>query len=92
MSEYNHRKRREKNIMLFNLPEPTTASDHDNITNDLSNFSDIAVRRVFRVGKLVGDKPRPVKIVLDGPNGVLHVSKNNNKITWRQITFSPDLK
>lgn len=84
LEEINDRSRRLKNLILHDLPESGNNSmpkrvEHDNrlVSNLLIGFGiNNANIKSFRIGKsLTGNKPRPLKVVLDSVNDVNEFAK-----------------
>ena len=79
LSESKMRERRKANLMMFNIPEPTSSDDSDIKDNDTVNkvltslvdMDDIESRIVSikRLGKKLSEEHvRPIKVVLDKPD------------------------
>lgn len=75
MAEFNDRVRRASNVMVYGLVESTSPNSNARKISDLElvtslfkssqpNFNNSGVK-LFRVGKTQGDKPRPLKVVLN---------------------------
>lgn len=65
-NELHDRQSREKNIILFNVPESNNDADDTSLVNDILTKIDapVATSHIVRLGKL-GPKPRPIKITCE---------------------------
>lgn len=99
MIEMEERRIREKNLMMYNIPEPLRqdisekiAEDKESVANVLLPIFDLNADsfKVIRVGKK-GPKPRPLKIICKDKPTVINFLKNKNKITHPQAKIGSDL-
>jgi hypothetical protein len=97
--EYKERELREKNLMVYNVPESKKQSlelkiedDKVAVKNILSPITDISggISKVIRIGK-IGDKPRPIKIIFQDKSWVFRLLKNKNGIAEPNIKINADL-
>lgn len=95
--EIEDRKRREKNVMVYNISESTEENVEARIqfdTQQVSNLfigilGDEAPVKVIRVGKK-GNKPRPIRVIFANESVVTKILKNRNKISPAAIKVGPD--
>lgn len=93
ISEVNERNIRKRNIIIFNLEEPSSNLNKDQRTEyEKSNISKVlsvvsnentsAYLGYHRLGKFTPNntRPRPLKIILENENEVLSVIKNASKL------------
>ncbi|KAG5879394.1 hypothetical protein JTB14_016739 [Gonioctena quinquepunctata] len=90
--QYNERKQRESNLMVYNIPESTESEDLTKIKETFAQFHDVVIKKVFRLGKQVnGRRPRPIKEAMDNPSAALEILRNKNKLPLDQVKVGPDL-
>lgn len=98
LSEIEDRKQRAKNIMVYNIPEQSGGNDLNKADSDkevtkeiIATVSEVSkIKKVIRVGK-TGEKPRPLKVILDNPQTALLVLRNKSKISHPSAKISADL-
>lgn len=97
--EMEERRIRERNLMIYNIPESLRqgvtekiAEDKESVRNVLLPISDLNIdsMKVIRAGKK-GPKPRPLKIICIDKPTVINFLKNKNKITHPQAKIGSDL-
>ncbi|CAI6357945.1 unnamed protein product [Macrosiphum euphorbiae] len=94
---------RQKNILLFNLSEPTSLSNDTNV-DDLTAITkifeflglQIEPTSISRLGSrsLTASKPRPIKLTLSDQKEVFSIFSAQNKLkthqAWTNLRFSSD--
>ncbi|KAJ8948782.1 hypothetical protein NQ318_022913 [Aromia moschata] len=87
--EYEDRKVRARNVMIFNLPESQAYNVQEQCKEDTSTTKNIlgAVidpekNQENKVGK-TGSKPRPIKVILDSENDAIHNFKEEQMMAKR---------
>lgn len=91
-TEVNERKKRESNIIMYDIPESTSETssiaydaDMNNARQYLNNINEnIHIFKILRLGKRSA-KPRPLKIVLKSPDDVKLVFKNRDKLPNNRV-------
>lgn len=96
--EMDDRRQRSNNLMVYNIPEsqknsiPDKVVDDSNIIKNIFNslLGESQIKKVLRIGKK-GDKPRPIKLITDSRDTILHLLRNKNKLSYEGIKISADL-
>lgn len=96
--EMDDRRLRSINLMVYNIPESQKNSIPDKIKEDSNIMKNIfngllgesQIKKVLRIGKN-GVKPRPIKLITDSRDTVLHLLRNRNKLSYDGIRISADL-
>jgi len=80
-NELHDRQSREKNIILFNVPESINDVDDTSLVNDILAKIDapVAISHIVRLGKLE-PKPRPIKITCEKKSDVRLILKSKNRL------------
>jgi hypothetical protein len=100
LEEINDRELRSRNIIFYNVPESSSSStsiriDHDkSITSKLihsfcTSDPDCSFK-LYRVGRPVKNKPRPLKVIFQTPNPVMDICKNFDP--KRLVDIDPSLE
>lgn len=84
--------------MMFNMPEPNGNNIKSKISEDIASAKNILaniiepnkIKKVIRVGR-IGANPRPVKIIFESNDDVLHILKNVRAIDTHGIKVTSDL-
>ncbi|CAH0553575.1 unnamed protein product [Brassicogethes aeneus] len=86
ITEIAERKKRENNLIIFNLPESET-TDECKIKEILSNITneDIMIKITRRLGKENSNSVRPLKIELIKKEDVYTVLKNKHKLKTQEL-------
>lgn len=89
--EIEERKKRSKNLIIFNIPESTASSQVDKLTDDASRISAVlsslnpsinqADITTYRLGVKNTDKPRPLKVILDNASQTIDILRKKSNIT-----------
>lgn len=89
--ELEERKKRSKNLIIFNFPESSACSQIDKITDDTTRISTTLTTlnstitqaniTTFRLGIKKPDKSRPLKVILDNPTQAIDILRKKNNIT-----------
>lgn len=97
INEVSERQRREKNIIIYNIPENLVGSEANKHASDLQSVVDILKNiaptvdtqsiKVFRLGKLQDNKPSPIKVELSSRDTVFAVLKNKHKLKNQNMNF-----
>lgn len=98
LREIGDREKRSCNLMVFGVPESSSADLQRRIADDTSHIEvmmaklgvDIIARKVLRVGKL-GVKPRPLKLILSSREDVFRCLKNKKKLQNSDLRINSDL-
>jgi hypothetical protein len=90
MHEINDRMNRAKNIILFGVEELEGAAQVERIKHDMAEVSKLIngidenfvgeSMRCIRLGREVGDRPRPLKVFLSSQEQVLNVLRNKRRL------------
>ena len=96
--------KRKNNLVIHNLPESEGGTFKERTESDAKLFQEVvkdtfkmnvAVSKVYRVGKVVRDKPRLLIVTLDTPGvkgDVLRLAPQlRNSNSWGNIYITPDL-
>ena len=92
------RQNRKANIIIYNVKEPDlntqserSSQDNETVKNILENF-DIGRNnwKVFRLGKFVANKARPIKVILNSPEDAINVLKNKQLIKIPSVKIFSD--
>lgn len=87
INEINERNKRSSNIIIYNLVESTSDSKDVRIAHDVSKVIelinkvpnvDINSVQAFRLGKVINNKPRPIKVILNHSDVVKNIFKNKS--------------
>lgn len=100
ISEMEERKNKAKNVMIFNVMESTSSDIEEKQKHDKIIVEDLVkpildkpqeyIKKVIRIGKL-GDKPRPIKVILQDSDTALKILKNKNRVNLALIKISSDM-
>lgn len=100
ITEVEERKRRAKNLIIYNIKESSKTigaerqqEDNDTVKSTLAKISDVNTIdiKAFRIGKLDPTKTRPIRVVLNSEADVTTILKCKNKITnIPNIKFASD--
>lgn len=95
--EIEERQARAKNVIVFNLPEPTGTDNNTKETQDIESLKNImnplihfAPLKVIRLGK-IGNKPRPVKIVFAEKKEAIDILRVARAVDTGVLRFKNDL-
>lgn len=78
---------KQKNIIIFNLPESSSKSSSDRLEYDKNEVSKIINKivdnccqpiKIFRIGKYNPQKPRPLKVCFENADIALQILRNKN--------------
>lgn len=98
VTEIEERKRRAKNLIVYNIKESNKTNSADRLEEEknivikaISDICDINTTNIKlgRIGKYAADKTRPLKVTLTTEDDVIKVLKNKNK-TDSNIKFASD--
>lgn len=99
INELEERRRRQTNVVLFNFEESKAALPVERAKEDMTNITKIFTLRkisvkpikIIRLGnRAIGNKPRPLKIVLDSADAANSVLKSNTNAVNDNIIFNSD--
>lgn len=102
INEISDRQRREKNLILFNVPELLTgsvankqAADLNKVVGIINNISpevNTHSINVVRLGRSDGRKPRPLKVEVDSRDSVFAILKNKRKLSeeYAEVSITTD--
>lgn len=81
LNELHDRQSREKNIILFNVPEPVKDVNDTSLVNDILTKIEapVAFSQIVRLGKL-GPKPRPIRFRCEKKSHVGLILKSKNRL------------
>lgn len=91
IDELNDRQKREKNLMIFNMP---------NRNNDVESVKELLTKilsdpiiptNIHRIGKSNRNGSKPVKVTLPSQADVLNVLKNKHKLKGHDVYIAADL-
>lgn len=102
LDELNERMNRVNNVIVYNVPESTSASLTERIENDKIEIQKVFnivekeeltndMVKVIRIGRAGGDRPRPVKLVFSNNNAVKDILKNKKRLHNSPFKISSDL-
>lgn len=84
IQEISERDKRKRNLMVFNLPEPTSTNPQERVLQDrtqinkilnLANYSNSNDFKIIRLGGFRDGYRRPIKVILDSENCVHNIIK-----------------
>lgn len=83
IAEIEERRRKSRNIIVFNLEESRTREDVTSVTAILSSITSRSIDgiRTRRIGRVVNDRIRPICVTLASEAVAREILKNNHKYT-----------
>lgn len=98
LQEIRDREKRSCNLMVFGVPESSSADIQRRVADDTRRTEEMMVKlgleiraqRVLRVGKL-GVRPRPLKLILPSHEDVLRCLRNKRNLRDSDIRINSDL-
>lgn len=98
ISEINDQRRRETNVILYNIPESSSTDYNERRLHDLNFISSTLENTVstandmklFRLGKPAVNKVRPLKVVFQNRNEAMAVLLQSDRLKAKGISVSRD--
>ncbi|KAL0849834.1 hypothetical protein ABMA28_011773 [Loxostege sticticalis] len=86
IQEIQDRLQREKNIIMVNLVEENDKNTTSDSDTDLEKAYNIL--KSIRLGKILGNKPRPLKLIFENTETPKHLLKNRSKVSANTKIYS----
>lgn len=100
LSEMEDRKIRSKNVIMFEVPESSSDLSFNGMSEDMKSVADVIkeiqganelqISRVYRLGRKVPDKVRPLKVEFKNSDQAKYVMMNKGKVP-KEIKVKRDL-
>ncbi|KAG5867697.1 hypothetical protein JTB14_007525 [Gonioctena quinquepunctata] len=99
IQEYDEKKKKIKTVIVYNIAESQKQIIKDKIDDDINIMNDLMgqlvgsgkIEKVIRIGKIINNRPRPIKVILDSPETAIHILKNKSNLKDRQASVRSDL-